>query len=244
MRCPWRNVSSFLAIAVLAAFFLPSNGLAASPPIISAGQFVYAPAEADWDIQAALAGLHSPMAEFAGDVEIYALMSSVDPRVLLTALELEHGFITAHSQLDRDVIVNALDDVSRRLYEAFYAKVSVAGDLGEMYQADAGAYALNEVLGSRTVSQFSITAGRLFPDFDLLDRSNDIGAAVVPPAGLLQFPFPLGEAWQFNGTHGWAGYSTPPSSIDFSRQWPACGAPSYDEVVVSAGEGTLRKPRT
>jgi murein DD-endopeptidase MepM/ murein hydrolase activator NlpD len=233
-----------LGIAILLASFIFVTPAHADAPIISAGQFVYAPAEAEWDIEAALVDLRSPMAPYAGDVEIYALMSSVDPRVLLTALELEYGLVTGTGGLTRSSVLGALDDVSRRLYSAFYAPAPGDTVSPRMGRDAAGAYALQRVLGERGAARFGATAGRLFPDFNPLDHSNAIDPAAGPPAGLLQFPFPLGDAWQFNGAHGWSGYSGVFSSMDFSQYWPACGLASYDEVVVTAGAGVLRKPRS
>jgi len=212
-------------------------------PIITAGQFVYAPAETNWDIEAALDRLDSPLAPYAGVVEVYALMSSVDPRVLLIALEMEAGLVTHSDPLHREQVVAALDSISRRLYQAFYSRRPEDSEAHSWETRDAGSQAIELVLGQSAEREFTATARGLFPDFDLLDESNVISLQAVPPSDLLQFPYPLGEAWQFNGTHGWAGYTEPPSSIDFSRQWPPCGLPHYDEVVVSAGAGMLRKPR-
>lgn len=212
--------------------------------VISDGQFVYSPDEAAWDIEAALTALGSPLAAFAGDVEIYALMSSVDPRILLTILELESGLVTAPESPTRETVLASLEDVSRRLFEAFYSPSADALALSAKLDTSAASRALSIVLGSRAETEFTPTIHALFPDFDLLDEANSVEAQALPPTDLLQFPFPLGEAWQFNGTHGWSGYSDPPSSLDFSRQWPPCDMPSYDELVVAAGPGTLRKPRS
>ena len=240
----FRRLLSCLLIPILASIpGILSVRAGAPAPMITAGQFVYAPAETDWDIEAALGRLDSPLASYTGVVEIYALMSSVDPRVLLVALELEAGLVTHPGPLDSEGVVAALDSISHRLYQAFYSRRPDSSEADSWATHDAASQAIELVLGQLAEREFIATARGLFPDFDLLDDSNTIDLGAVPPAHLLQFPFPQGEAWQFNGTHGWAGHTEPPSSMDFSRQWPQCGLPHYDEVVVSAGAGMLRKPR-
>jgi LasA protease len=100
---------------------------------------------------------------------------------------------------------------------------------------NAATYALVSAMGKvMDASEMSILVDRhhqagfrqtylgLFPDDDPLDGTNRINILDPPPIDLLQFPFPVGEAWRFNGVHDWAGVNggSDQSSIDLSPGWP------------------------
>jgi hypothetical protein len=84
------------------------------------------------------------------------------------------------------------------------------------------------------------TFGGLFPGADPLDESNDIDPPAAPAADLLQFPFPLGAVWYFNGPHSWNGDNTPPfSSMDFYAGGGTCSEPPYLFSVAAASGSTM-----
>lgn len=60
----------------------------------------------------------------------------------------------------------------------------------------------------------------------------------LPPAGMFQLPFPIGETWTFNGVHGPRN-----EAIDFSvgRPWPRWRSDTSKLWVVAAAPGKLRK---
>ena len=60
----------------------------------------------------------------------------------------------------------------------------------------------------------------------------------LPPAGMLQLPFPIGETWTFNGVHGPRN-----EAIDFSvgRPWPRWRSDTSKLWVVAAAPGSIRK---
>ncbi len=90
---------------------------------------------------------------------------------------------------------------------------------------------------------FAQTYRRLFPDDDPLSQANQILypgqlAAQAAPANLLQFPYPRGQAWTFNGVHSNDGVSSDMSAIDFSNGWPAWGTDTSNMWVVASAGGT------
>lgn len=62
--------------------------------------------------------------------------------------------------------------------------------------------------------------------------------SALPPAGMFQLPFPIGEAWTFNGVHGARN-----EAIDFSvgRPWPRWRSDTSKLWVVAAAAGSIRK---
>ncbi len=116
-----------------------------------------------------------------------------------------------------------------------------------------GSYAVASVLAVRNdlsswqqqiapqaAAGFATTFEELFPGVDPLDEANAIDPPAAPPADLLQFPFPLGAVWYFNGPHSWNGDNTPPfSSMDFYAGGGTCSAPPYLFSVAAASGSTI-----
>jgi hypothetical protein len=97
-----------------------------------------------------------------------------------------------------------------------------------------------EQIAPQTSDGFVTTFAELFPGVDPLDESNAIDPPPTPPADLLQFPFPLGAVWYFNGPHSWNGDNTPPfSSMDFYAGGGTCSAPPYLFSVAAASGSTI-----
>lgn len=93
---------------------------------------------------------------------------------------------------------------------------------------------------------FTATWVRLFPDSEPLDASVSITPQGLPPSGLLQFPFPAGQKWWFNGAHNWNGngatYGKPYSSMDFFTSADSCSAPPAGDWAVGAAGGNGYHP--
>jgi LasA protease len=67
--------------------------------ILSEGQFVYGPNVTDFDLSAYLSRNSSALAPLAQDLDDKASYYSINPRVLLTILEIRNGVVTAESPL-------------------------------------------------------------------------------------------------------------------------------------------------
>ncbi|MGB6896688.1 MAG: LamG-like jellyroll fold domain-containing protein, partial [Dehalococcoidia bacterium] len=90
---------------------------------------------------------------------------------------------------------------------------------------------------------FASVFGAMFPETDPIDGSNQIDPPGPPPVDLLQFPFPLGATWYFNGPHSWHGGDWPPpySSMDFFSGGGTCSSPPY-LYSVAAAHGEASRP--
>jgi LasA protease len=68
--------------------------------------------------------------------------------------------------------------------------------------------------------------------------ANPPRAAELPPPGMFQLPFPIGETWTFNGVHG-----AHKEAIDFSvgRPWPRWRSDTSAIWVVAAAPGVIRR---
>jgi LasA protease len=120
------------------------------------------------------------------------------------------------------------------------ATYAVAAAMAPRMTADAW----TQLLDPADSDSFVVTYGRLFPGDDPLDTTNRIVAPTAPPADLLQFPFPVGESWWFNGVHNWNGgsYGRPYSSMDFGTDALSCSCPPEDDWTVAAAGGTGYHP--
>jgi murein DD-endopeptidase MepM/ murein hydrolase activator NlpD len=103
-----------------------------------------------------------------------------------------------------------------------------------------------QALDGADPASFTQTYQRLFPQDDPLSQANRVGipggvTAQAAPAGLLQFPYPRGEAWTFGGVHSNDGSSGDMSSIDFSKNWPQWGADTSTIWVAAAAGGVPSK---
>ena len=88
--------STWLPAGVIAGRFWngPAYRLDAEPALLSDGQFVWGPNVGPFNIEAFLRVRNSPLAAYAADLELWASYSSVNPKVLLTVLEIREGWVT------------------------------------------------------------------------------------------------------------------------------------------------------
>ncbi|MFQ5921540.1 MAG: dockerin type I domain-containing protein [Anaerolineales bacterium] len=89
--------------------------------LVSDGQFVWGPNVGEFDIGSFLAGMGSPLAAYAPDIELWASYSSVNPKLLIAILELQHGWVYGISHtLSEDEIRSTIEDTSMELATTFY----------------------------------------------------------------------------------------------------------------------------
>ncbi len=98
---------------------------ATTEPLITDDQFVWGPNVGPFDAGAFLESRGSKLAEYAGDLELWASYSSVNPQVLLAVLELRNGLVDrmpddADPALIRDQIETTALDLATAFYEHLY----------------------------------------------------------------------------------------------------------------------------
>ncbi|MBK9094444.1 MAG: M23 family metallopeptidase [Anaerolineae bacterium] len=240
-------------------------------PILSDGEFVYGPNVGDFDIERYLRDLDSPLVAVSDTIANWTAYASVNPRVVLTVLEMTDHLVTQPNQAVPDTIAVTIEQSTVDMAEAFYdhlylygtrAKVSptahppvvtlATGEVIELANpASSSTYAVAAILAAqsttttewqtkvspRSPTGFLATYERLFPANDPLSETNQINPTDLPPADLLQFPFPLGETWKFNGMHNWNGGGGPRpwSSMDFLTSEGSCNNPPNRWAVAAAG---------
>ncbi|MGH2605584.1 MAG: LamG-like jellyroll fold domain-containing protein, partial [Anaerolineales bacterium] len=134
------------------------------PPVVSDGEFVWGPNVGRFDAQTYLASLGSPLEPFAGDLEIWALYSSVSPRVLLTVLQLRHGLVRGDgAALTEGEVLAAIEDTAMDLAEAFYdhlhtwgRRASAPPDIDPMVRFADGTAA---TVGAASSGTYAVAAG-------------------------------------------------------------------------------------
>ena len=122
---PWANLDSQLWLPVAPApgnlWRTPVYHLEIDTPLVSDGQFVWGPNVGDFDIGKFLEARASPLAAFAPDIELWATYSSVNPKVLLAILELQHGWVSGPSySIPEDEIRATIEDTAMGLASTFY----------------------------------------------------------------------------------------------------------------------------
>ncbi len=180
----------------------------ATEPLITDDQFVWGPNVGPFDAGAFLESRGSKLAEYAGDLELWASYSSVNPQVLLAVLELRYGLVDqmpdgADPALIRDQIETTALDLATAFYEHLYtwgarrdssspiaALPSLALDDGTIVALDAetssGSYALQNVLAQgSTISDWQAltapaTAGGFGATFEAFFPTTDLLAQDNP----------------------------------------------------------------
>ncbi len=201
-----------------------------------------------FDLPAYLA-THAPhLLPHAEAISHWAGYSSISPRVLLTLIELHSAGLSAPTPLalarpfgplsNAPDFAAQVEDIAKRLATAYYARLD-ARALAPASGALAG------LLPPATdEATFSATYTRLFDQAPpSLDRKRlaRYQAAAVPPANLLQLPYPVGQAWSFGGSHTNTGSGRfPQSSLDFHDGGTWGSDTSGKWVVAAAGGRAIR----
>ncbi len=97
-------------------------------PILSDGQFVWGPNVGDFDLARFLQGRHSPLATYVEDLGLWADYTSVNPQVLLTVLEMQHGLVDGtQNDMSPDQIRSTIESTSLALAKSFYEHLYAFG---------------------------------------------------------------------------------------------------------------------
>jgi len=97
--------------------------------LVSDGQFVWGPNVGNFDIAKFLKSIESPLTPYAVDIESWAHYYTLNPRVLLTVLEINFGYLTGLDlQLDPAEVRQTIEDTSMDLSLAFYQHMYKLGD--------------------------------------------------------------------------------------------------------------------
>ncbi len=142
-------------------------------PLVSDGQFVWGPNVGDFDITEFLAARASPLLPYSNLIEVNAAYAGLNPRVLLTVLEIRYGFVSDLPEtLDAESLAALIEETSMALHLAFYehlyqwgsradqtanqAQPSIALADGASLQVasgtSSGSYALASILGNELPS--------------------------------------------------------------------------------------------
>lgn len=113
-------------IGLLGSAFLQAD---LETPPISDGQFVWGPNVGNFDIGAFLTRQRSPLAAYAPEIALWASYTTVNPKVLLGALEFRYGLVSGvpAGWTEEDVIW-AIEDTSMTMATAFYEHLYTWGD--------------------------------------------------------------------------------------------------------------------
>lgn len=128
----------FLAITLLLfiySFWGKNASLAQnSPNLLADGQFVYGPNVGDFNVKVYLEGINSPLIPYAEIIEERAYYYSINPRVLLTILEIQNNLVTTASsiQMDEGEFYTLLDQLCQNLSAPFYEHLYAQYGIGEI----------------------------------------------------------------------------------------------------------------
>ncbi len=90
------------------------------PNLIADGQFVWGPNVGDFQVPAFLASIDSPFLPYAQDVEAAAAITSVNPKILLTVLEVRFGYLTNGADGDPELVRQRIERTAYDLAIPFY----------------------------------------------------------------------------------------------------------------------------
>ncbi|UCF62327.1 MAG: peptidoglycan DD-metalloendopeptidase family protein, partial [Anaerolineaceae bacterium] len=134
-RAFWVNVAKNFNLASLNTSVNPSAILPTAilqldlpDPLLADGQFVWGPNVGDFDIRSYLGSMGSPLEPYSDDIEIWARYTTVNPKVLLTVLELQYGYLnTVSDDLTPEMILETIENTSMSLAVAFYEHLHTWG---------------------------------------------------------------------------------------------------------------------
>ncbi len=99
-----------------------------SSPLLADGQFVWGPNVGDFDVRNYLESIGSHLEPYSDEIEIWARYTTVNPKVLLTVLELQHGYVGSSSDdLSSETIRETIESTSMELAVAFYEHLHTWG---------------------------------------------------------------------------------------------------------------------
>lgn len=98
-------------------------------PLISDGQFVWGPNVGNFDVSRYLSTRNSPLLMYAEDIQAWAAYTSINPKILLTVLELQNHWISRiPDDVEQEVILAVIEQVSMDLATTFYDHMYIWGN--------------------------------------------------------------------------------------------------------------------
>ncbi|WP_020405233.1 pre-peptidase C-terminal domain-containing protein [Hahella ganghwensis] len=233
---------------------------------ISDDQFIYSYQEMlNFDVEAYLQE-HAPhLADKAEIISHWAGYSTVSPKVLLTMIEMKTGLLSANKAAsitapmgdlsDQQGFSEQVQDIASSLATSYYQSIDQEQASLEFTGDGFAAQSLSMELrndGESDLSDFQEVYHRLFPQTQN-DQSQEVPGSpatsrfvaysqnAVPPANMLQLPFPVGEYWYFGGAHTYTGSgSYPLSSLDLNNGGYWGSDTSNKWATASAGGTAIR----
>ncbi|NIS81721.1 MAG: peptidoglycan DD-metalloendopeptidase family protein, partial [Anaerolineales bacterium] len=96
--------------------------------LLADGQFVWGPNVGDFDIRSFLQARDSALQAYSDDIELWARYTSVNPKILLTVLELRYGLVNAlPPDHDPDAVRANIENTSLNMAIAFYEHLHTWG---------------------------------------------------------------------------------------------------------------------
>src|SRR3989339_677841 len=252
--------------------------------MLSDGQFVYGPNVNDFDLYKYLKEKAPHLLPYYNNLYYYSLSPSINPRVILTLLELRNSIISSTTdieerlkdplRIDNSGFEKELDLVTTKLNGFFYyilnkyyktslekredlkLNLNDGNTILLSKNINAGTYALlatfSDLMGKEELEIFNSNLDNksfyntyisLFPESDPFSQQNMLDTVTPPSADLLQFPYPIGESWYYNGVHSYSIGGSDRSSIDFSTSstFPSWGTSTSNSWAVAAFPGTITK---
>jgi LasA protease len=90
------------------------------PNLIADGQFVWGPNLGDFKVTAFLESIDSPFLPYGQEVEAAAAITSINPQILLTVLEMRYGYLSAGAQEEPAMVQERIERAAYDLAIPFY----------------------------------------------------------------------------------------------------------------------------
>ena len=217
----------------------PSYQLEFDTSLVSDGQFVWGPNVGDFDIGAYLDDLGSPLAAYAPDIELWASYSSVNPKILITILELRYGWVSGFSEsISEDEMRGTIEDTAMGLASTFYEHMHTWGALRPSFSPvpaigpsvllqDGSAASLDPSLSSGTVALITSMAG----DISLAGYESKLAGVTRDFSTIFGAMFP--ESDPLDASNGIVPLNAPPEGMfqlpfPLGAEWVASGPHSWN----------------
>lgn len=249
------KTATMLAVVTGACIFFCGSANAGADKHLSPGatwvvsndfamDFVYSDNEMlNFDIEGYLQKNAPRLLPYTEAITHFAGTNGISARLLIAIIEQQSLALSSGNQINTRPLgklsaetgfIEQMRDLTRRLASARYP-----GDPSRPYKVSSQE-ALASVLTAEEILGLGPVYKRLFPGV----TSPQILTEAVPtldslPAGM-QFPYPIGCSWEFNGAHpdDVSSPNNPLNCIDFTKDWCCWGNP-VPEPVVSAHDGII-----
>ena len=247
-------------LVIPSGYFFPYEEVVQAEEIISADSsienelLIYTPEEMlSFNIEDYLLHNAPHLVEYAEIISHWCGYSSISPKIIIALIEYQTGLIS-NAQPDPNDMEKPLSSLSDRTGFSMQVK-DVAAQLADAYyswhknQQALDQNILQNFLDEKSNVQlkaqqqgFRNLYYQLFPESSESGKKQlqapTVGA--TPPDNLLQLPYPVGESWNYGGSHTNNGSGDyPQSSLDFNGGSWNWGADTSDLWVVAAHGGQV-----